>query len=126
MVGSSSYRLETTKRVAVMKDSPASIALLLVVLGVGCFYYSVNMVALGLGRGAIEGQVMLEFLALSGLGLSGSVAIGAGLLFGRLRARGSLVPMVASCAALVCSLLTMFFPGLCLSCYLVYLLREEA
>lgn len=100
-------------------------ALLLVVYGLGSLYYAINMLAHGLSLGApMETQRMLELLALAGLGISGSVCIGAGLMFGRLQARGSKLPLAAAIAGLVFSLLTFFFPGLGLSCYLVYLLWQ--
>lgn len=114
MVGGSSHSLEATLN-----------AILLVVYGLGSLYYSINMLAHGLSLGApMETQRTLELLALAGLGLSGSVSIGAGLMLGRLQGRNSKLPLANAIAGLVFSLLTFFFPGLCLSCYLVYLLWQ--
>lgn len=102
-------------------------AILLIVYGLGSLYYATNMLAHALSLGApLETQRTLELLALAGLGISGSVSIGAGLMFGRLQARNSRLPLASAISGLVFSLLTFFFPGLCLSCYLVYLLRQTS
>lgn len=123
MVCRPSQRLD--QKEGLVRETPTSLAIFLVLFGLGSLYYSVNMLAMGLADSApMVSSRILQLLCLAGLGLSGSVSIGTGLMFGRLHARGSLLPKAITYTGLVCSLLTMFMPGLALSCYLAYQLQQ--
>ena len=108
-----------------MRETPTALALYLIVYGLGSLYYSINMLARGLADSApMETQRIMELVSMAGLGISGSLAIGVGLLLGRLLRRGSVLPKAVTYTSLVFSLLTFFMPGLALSCYMAYQLQQ--
>ena len=111
-----------------LRETPTTIAVFLVLNGLGALYFSSTMLARGLANGStpLDSQRLLELAVLGALGLVGSVSIGVGLMLQKLMKRGSLLPKVVTYGSLVTSLLTFFLPGLALSCYLVYQVQQLA
>ncbi len=111
-----------------LRETPTTIAVFLVLNGLGALYFSSTMLARGLANGStpLDSQRLLELAVLGALGLLGSVSIGVGLMLQKLMKRGSLLPKVVTYGSLVTSLLTFFLPGLALSCYLVYQVQQLA
>ena len=109
-----------------LRETPTSIAIFLVLNGLGALFFSANMLARGFADGStpVDTQRFLELAVLAALGLVGSVSIGVGLMLQRLVKRRSILPKVTAYASLVTSLLTFFLPGLALSCYLVYQVQQ--